>query len=74
MQNMMKAAFLVETTLISFLLALWFASLALRGLFHMMPGMRNETMPTVATIGKTPAIARTVPTSNRRASPRVQQA
>jgi hypothetical protein len=74
MQNMMKAAFFVETTLISFLLALWFVSLALRGLFHMMPSVRDQELPTAPATEKAQARTRSTPIGHRRIGSRVQQA
>ena len=45
MEAFMNGAVLIETTLLSILLALWVAWLGLRGLFRLMPGARLEAVP-----------------------------
>jgi hypothetical protein len=67
MQNWMEVAIVVETTLIAFLLSLWLAAMALRGLFHMMPIARVQAQPAASGAHKTQS-------GHRRTAPRVQQA
>jgi len=45
MDTFMNGAMLVEATLMSILLALWFTWIGLRGLFRLMPGARLEAVP-----------------------------
>jgi hypothetical protein len=45
MESFMNRAVLIETTLLSFLLALWTTWIGLRGLFRLMPGAKLEVVP-----------------------------
>ncbi len=74
MQTWMKAAVVVETALIAFLLSLWLAKVALRGLFHMMPGMRSRVPTVTPAMDKTQTEIRSAQAGHRRAGTRVQQA
>ena len=42
METFMNGAMLIETALLSFLLALWISWLGLRGLFRLMPAGKPE--------------------------------
>ena len=45
MQNFMNLAVLIETTLVSFLVALSVAWMGLRGLFQLLPGAKLQGAP-----------------------------
>jgi hypothetical protein len=45
MEALMNGAVLIETTLLSFLVALWVTWIGLRGLFRLMPGTKLEPVP-----------------------------
>ena len=45
MQNFMNLAVLIETTLVSFLVALCVAWMGLRGLFQLLPGAKLQGVP-----------------------------
>ena len=45
METFMNVMVLIETTLLSVLLAVWVAWMGLRGLFQLMPGGKLETVP-----------------------------
>ena len=45
MQNFMNFAVLIETTLVSFLVALCVAWMGLRGLFQLLPGAKLQAAP-----------------------------
>jgi hypothetical protein len=74
MQSWMEAAIIVETTLICFLLALWLAAMALRGLFHMMPGVRSQVLPISPATAKTHLRPHPSQAGDKHMGSRVQQA
>jgi hypothetical protein len=45
MQNFMNLAVLIETTLVSFVVALCVAWMGLRGLFQLLPGAKLQGAP-----------------------------
>jgi hypothetical protein len=45
MESWMGGAMLIDTTMLSFVVALWIAWMSLRGLFRMLPATRIEAVP-----------------------------
>jgi hypothetical protein len=45
METWMSGATVIEAGMLSFLLALWFAWMSLRGLFRLLPATRTEAIP-----------------------------